>query len=64
METVMVRHVTHGGEEKCGRILMGKPEGKRPLGRPRREQYDCVRFEVVTWVSLTIQVFWHVTYSS
>jgi hypothetical protein len=30
------------GEEKCGRILMGKPEGKRPLGRPRKEQYDSL----------------------
>jgi hypothetical protein len=26
-----------GGEEKnVGRLLVGKPEGKRPLGRPRR----------------------------
>jgi hypothetical protein len=30
-------HVTGKGVEKeCIRILMGKPEGKRPLGRPRR----------------------------
>ena len=44
----MVGHVTHGGEEKSGRILMGKPEGKIPLGRPRKGQFDCVRFEVLT----------------
>jgi hypothetical protein len=27
---------TKGGEEECIRILVGKPEGKRPLGSPRR----------------------------
>jgi hypothetical protein len=28
---------TYGGEERCGafRVLVGKPEGERPLGRPR-----------------------------
>jgi hypothetical protein len=25
-----------GEERKVYRVLMGKPEGKRPLGRPRR----------------------------
>jgi hypothetical protein len=25
-----------GGERKVYRLLVGKPEGKRPLGRPRR----------------------------
>jgi hypothetical protein len=31
-----VEHVAHMGEEgKVYRVLMGKPEGKRPLGRPR-----------------------------
>jgi hypothetical protein len=30
-------HVAHMGEENNAcRILVGKPEGKRPLGRPRR----------------------------
>jgi len=61
---MMVGHVTLGGEEKCRRILMGKPEGRRPLGRPKKEQYDIVRFEVLALVSLKIQVFWHVTCSS
>jgi hypothetical protein len=27
---------TNGGEEERVWIIMGKPEGKRPLGRPRR----------------------------
>jgi len=52
----MVGHVTRGGEEKWGTILLGKPEGKRPLGRPRKE-YDNMRFEVLTSVSLKIEVF-------
>jgi hypothetical protein len=31
------RHVARMGEERnVYRVLMGKPEGKRPLGRPRR----------------------------
>jgi hypothetical protein len=27
---------THGRGEECVQVLMGKPEGKRPLGRSRR----------------------------
>jgi hypothetical protein len=27
---------THGVDQNMFRILVGKPEGKRPLGRPRR----------------------------
>jgi len=30
-------HVARVGDERCVyRVLVGKPEGKRPLGRPRR----------------------------
>ena len=30
-------HVAHMGEERgVYRVLVGKPEGKSPLGRPRR----------------------------
>jgi hypothetical protein len=30
-------HVAHMGEDrKLYKVLVGKPEGKRPLGRPRR----------------------------
>jgi hypothetical protein len=33
------------------RVLVGKPEGKRPLGRPRRKWEDNVRMDlqVVGW---------------
>jgi hypothetical protein len=28
------------------RILVGKPEGKRPLGRPRRRWVDKIKMEL------------------
>ena len=28
------------------RVLVGKPEGKRPLGRPRRRWEDDIRMEL------------------
>jgi hypothetical protein len=35
-------------EEERGvyRVLMGKPEGKRPLGRPRRRWEDDIRMDL------------------
>jgi len=37
-------HVACMGEERgVYRSLMGKPEGKRPLGRPRRRWVDNIR---------------------
>jgi len=37
-------HVARMGEERrvC-RVLVGKPEGKRPLGKPRRRWVDSIR---------------------
>jgi hypothetical protein len=29
------------------RLLMGKPEGRRPLGRPRRRWLDNIRMNLV-----------------
>jgi hypothetical protein len=38
---------TNGGEEECiYRILVGKPEGKRPLGRPRRRWVDKIKMDL------------------
>jgi hypothetical protein len=35
--------VAHMGEKrKLYKVLVGKPEGKRPLGRPRRRCYDVM----------------------
>jgi hypothetical protein len=37
-------HVAHMGEEgKVYKVLVVKPEGKRPLGRPRRRWEDGIR---------------------
>jgi len=38
------RHVARMGEES--RVLVGKPEGKRPLGRPRRKWVDNIRMDL------------------
>jgi hypothetical protein len=36
------------------RILVGRPEGRRPLGRPRRKWEDNVKMDLqeVEWVSM------------
>jgi hypothetical protein len=37
-------HVTRTGEERNAcRLLVRKPEGKRPLGKPRRRWVDNIR---------------------
>jgi hypothetical protein len=39
-------HVARMGEKKYSyRLLVGKPEGKRPLGRPRRRWVDNIRIK-------------------
>jgi hypothetical protein len=35
-----------GSKRNAYRILMGKPEGKRPLGRPRRKWVDNIKMNV------------------
>ena len=40
-------HVARMGEERgVYRVLVGKPEGKRPLGRPRRRCVDNIRMDL------------------
>jgi len=40
-------HVARIGEERgVYRVLVGKPEGKRPLGRPRRRWVDNIRMDL------------------
>jgi hypothetical protein len=36
-----------GEERKLYKVLVGKPEGKRPLGRPRRRWKDGVRMDLM-----------------
>jgi hypothetical protein len=35
-----------GEEMGANRVLVGKPEGKRPLGRPRRRCVDNIRMDL------------------
>jgi hypothetical protein len=35
-----------GKERKLYKVLVGKPEGKRPLGRPRRRWEDGIRMNL------------------
>jgi hypothetical protein len=40
-------HAARMGEKKNGySLLVGNPEGKRPLGRPRRRYVDIVRMDL------------------
>jgi hypothetical protein len=53
-------HVARMGKERnVYRVLMGKPEGKRPLVRPRRRWEDGIRMDLreigwwsVDWIQL------------
>jgi hypothetical protein len=53
-------HVARMGEKRNAyRVLVGKPEGKRPLGRPRRRWVDNIRLNLggmgwgdVDWIGL------------
>jgi hypothetical protein len=43
-----------GEERNVYKVLVGKPEGKRPLGRPRRRWEDGIRMDLreIGWVSV------------
>jgi hypothetical protein len=50
---------THGGGETCLEVLVGRPEGKRPLERPRRRWEDNIKrdlkeigIDIVNWIRL------------
>jgi hypothetical protein len=36
----------NGEKRNTYRILVGKPEGKRPLGRPRRRWVDNIKMDL------------------
>jgi hypothetical protein len=49
-----------GEERNAYRLLVGKPEGNRPLGRPRRRRVDNIKMDLleiswagVDWIGLT-----------
>jgi hypothetical protein len=48
-----------GGKINACRILVGKPEGKRPLGKPRRRWVDNIKMDLreiewdgVDWIDM------------
>jgi hypothetical protein len=50
----------NGDEKNSYRILVGKPEGKRPLGRPRHTLVDNIKMDLreigwggMDWIDLT-----------
>jgi hypothetical protein len=50
---------TNGEKRSAYRLLVGKPEGKRPLGRPRCRWVDNIRMDLgevewcdVDWIGL------------
>jgi hypothetical protein len=47
-------HVARMGEMNAYRILVGKQEGKRPLGRPRRRWVDNIKMDGMVLIGL----FW------
>jgi hypothetical protein len=61
-----VGHVARMGEERnVYKVLMGKPEGKRPLGRPRCRWEDGMRMDLreidwgsVNWIRLAQDMDW------
>ena len=56
----MAGHVGCMGEERVVyRVLLGKSEGRRPLGRPRRRRVDNIRMDLqevgcgyMNWIGL------------
>jgi hypothetical protein len=44
---IRVGHVAHRGKERgVHRVLVGKPEGKRPLERPRRRWEEDIKMDL------------------
>ena len=47
IEKLNKTHVARVGERRGAyRILVGKPEGQRPLGRPRRRWEDDIKMDI------------------
>jgi hypothetical protein len=59
-KSIWADHVARMREKKNAyRLLVGKPEGKRPLGKPRRRSVDIIRMDLgevgwgeVDWIGL------------
>jgi hypothetical protein len=49
-------HVAGISEKQEYRIFIGKPEGERPLGRPKRSRKDNIRMDMVGWYRMNWSV--------
>ena len=56
IRVIKSRKMRFGGHVECTgdkrgayRVLVGKPEGKRPLGRPRLKWEDYIKMDLKTW---------------
>jgi hypothetical protein len=49
---------TNGEKRNVYKTLMGKPEGKRPLGRPRRRWVDNIKIDPreIGWDGMKVDV--------
>jgi hypothetical protein len=56
MNGVVEEEVEEEDEDNAYRLLVGKPEGKRPLGRPRRRWVDNIsaQLHIVSWFGYRI----------
>jgi hypothetical protein len=60
-----------GEKRNVYRLLVGKPKGKRPLGRPRRRWIDNIKMDlseiglnVVDWIGLQDRYRWRALVNS
>jgi hypothetical protein len=43
----------HGEKRNANRVLVGKPQGKRPLGRPRHRLENNIKMDLRVWTGLS-----------
>jgi hypothetical protein len=52
-------HVARTGEKRGAyRILVRRPEGRRPLGKPRRRWEDNIKMDFKMWVGAWAGLSW------
>jgi hypothetical protein len=54
---IWAEHVARMGEKRNAyRIFVGKPEGEKPIGRPRRRSVDNIKMDLredgMVWIGL------------
>jgi hypothetical protein len=59
------RHVARIGGRGVYKVLVGRPESKRPVGRPRRRWEDNIKLDLrevgiegANWIQLALDKFW------